>query len=374
MNCRIPILSENLSFFLNRLPYSIWYASAFILGICWQAGHMPSYLAFFSIFFILYLSQHALPHLVQTSAITLFFIGGAWRYLSHETTLHYQLSCLCDKPLNLKGKILEIGPQPHIVIVDPIELKHSSTTESVALPTIPIQLTLHKDNPIVTHGDTIEVSHIWFAYPSQERLISLQRKGIIANCYVSRQREIIITPGPLSFFSYFSVSKNNILKKTSASLSPATATLFSSIFLGANFFDTDSTVALRKSFSWWGISHYLARSGLHLVLLASMLHFFACLLPLSYHIKQLILLLCIWGYALLSWPSISFMRANMMIFCNVMCTLIKVPTNNMHFLMCSTIAMLLYNPSYLYCLEFQLSFFLTFGLTIIQHSESIIGK
>lgn len=375
MNHTPSLLESRCFFIILRLPASIWYAAFFVLGICWQANYLSSHATILSAIIMLACTYRLHKTFLQISTISLLFTLGAWRSLDYQTKLHYQLSQLCEKPLRLKGEVIDTTAQiPNTVSLKILNLQHVTTQEPLACIPSTVQLVLHKNHPIASPGDMIEVQRVWFVKPSQQQLIALQRRDILARGHVSAEQKITITQGKPSLLSYCSTLKNRIVATIQQSLSRPTATLFSSIFLGATPPYSPFMQQLRETFSWWGISHYLARSGLHLALIVYILHTFLCIVPIFYSIKQIIALLCIALYTLLSWPSISFMRATMMICCSLMCVLIKAPYNNLHLLMCTTIAVLFYNPLYISCLEFQLSFFLTLGLALIQHAELLARK
>jgi ComEC/Rec2-related protein len=369
------LLNSRWSFIVLRLPYSMWYAAFFILGICWQAHYISIYATITAAVSMLIFTQHLHNNFLRISTVSLLFTLGAWRFLDYHTKLHHQLAQLCEKPLFLKGEVIDASTQiPNTVSLKILSMQHASTKETLECVPSTIQLILQKNHPIVTPGDILEVQRIWFIKPSQQNLISLQRKDILARGYVSAEQKIAITPGKISLTSQCSKTKNHLVSTIYQTLSRATATLFSSIFLGVAPPHSDFMQKLRATFSWWGISHYLARSGLHLALIVYILHAFLCTVPIPYRLKQIIALLGIALYTALSWPSISFLRATMMICCSLICILINAPSNNLHLLMCTTIAVLFYNPLYLSCLEFQLSFFLTLGLALIQHADLIAKK
>ena len=66
-------------------------------------------------------------------------------------------------------------------------------------------------------------------------------------------------------------------------------------------------------------------------------------------------------YFILSWPSISFIRAFLIFLFTKYCNLHRHPTHFMHILLLTCCIVLLINPLQLFFLDFQLSFFLTFG-------------
>ena len=120
--------------------------------------------------------------------------------------------------------------------------------------------------------------------------------------------------------------------------------------------------AIGKYCSYWGIVHYLARSGIHVVLTVSCWELVMRFIPLHFFIKQLILILLILVLHLFTWPSISFMRAVTTFLLSKGCTLSSLAFQPIHILSLTTFFTLVAYPLYLFSLDFQLSFGLTFVL------------
>jgi ComEC/Rec2-related protein len=150
----------------------------------------------------------------------------------------------------------------------------------------------------------------------------------------------------------------------SAQLTPRTGQLFATIFLGKPAHNTHES---RELFSYWGIAHQLARSGLHLVILLMMLRWALGFVPLWYGIKLVITLLLVGAYGYLSWPSISFIRACITCFVYALYELLLIPVSPVQVVTLVTFIVLAQNPGELFFLDFQLSFGLTFALAFVGH-------
>ena len=158
----------------------------------------------------------------------------------------------------------------------------------------------------------------------------------------------------------------NVTKK----MNTVTQTLFQLIFLGKQY-KTWQTKKIRAACQDWGASHMLARSGIHLLLFIIIWSWLMrlCIIPLLF--RYIILLLFIIVLALLSWPSVSFLRA---FYTFSWYFLLKIANHQIHtlhvFFLISFIT-LLYNPILFYFLDFQLSFGMTFALAIFSHIKHL---
>ena len=164
--------------------------------------------------------------------------------------------------------------------------------------------------------------------------------------------------------------RNTIFNSLRNKINKATFTLFSSIFLGNHTRGKKSDKKTKESFKIWGLSHHLARSGLHLVIFAMLWHFILNILPIAFLARQFLFILFVLLYALLSWSSISFERALLMLIFYKLTLFIKTSLHYIHLITLVTLLVLLLNPLQLFFLDFQLSFGLTFALAWFSAIES----
>ena len=127
------------------------------------------------------------------------------------------------------------------------------------------------------------------------------------------------------------------------------------IVLGYKAVDTGT----RHVFENWGLSHMLARSGLHLVAFSLCCTWLLGPLTVYYVIKDILISVILVLYALLSWPSTSFLRALIMILVFYACRGIGLRYTPLHWLTMTAIIFLCYNPIQAIFLDFQLSFLMT---------------
>lgn len=147
-------------------------------------------------------------------------------------------------------------------------------------------------------------------------------------------------------------------------LSESAGDYFGLIFLGNK--QQSSISELRTIFGYWGLSHYLARSGLHIVLFIMIWTFLLRLIPMHAAFKRCILILLCIAYDLLSWTSIPFARAYYAFLLMKGGELLHQQINYLHILSIVCLSILLFNPMQLFFLDFQLTFALTFTLVFIS--------
>lgn len=233
-------------------------------------------------------------------------------------------------------------------------------------------LVIYAQQPLTVHvGDTIVISDVSIKEPTNIAYMQYMIKQNIAATIFAQKQQITVFPGQYTIQRALYELRSTIINHVKNKLSSDAFYLFSSLFLGnkqevQKAHNTDSDQCAHD-FKKWGLSHYLARSGLHLVIFIFLWQAVLGYLPCAYWFKQLALLFITFVYALLSWSSISFMRA---LATFTLCKLFymrKQRYNFINILALVSIAFLIYNPLYLFFLDFQLSFLLTFGLA--WHSQ-----
>ena len=120
----------------------------------------------------------------------------------------------------------------------------------------------------------------------------------------------------------------------------------------------------RKTFSSAGAMHVLAVSGLHVGIVLYLLMLFFSQFPRVFSRKRALILalLLIWCYAGLTGFSPSVLRATIMFTILSMSTVIGRKGNNLNTLFFSAFLMLLWNPSFIYDIGFQLSYLAMIGI------------
>ncbi|MFA5998454.1 MAG: ComEC/Rec2 family competence protein [Candidatus Babeliales bacterium] len=145
----------------------------------------------------------------------------------------------------------------------------------------------------------------------------------------------------------------------SAHLNKSTASLYNPLFLGKREKNL-STISIQHNSMYWGIAHHMARSGIHLVtifgLLMTTLHYARVRHSYRYLLGALLSI----GYFQITFSSISFIRALLMILFQMFSKINKFTYSSVHALTMTTLMVLMYNPLQIFFLDFQLSFGVTY--------------
>lgn len=165
--------------------------------------------------------------------------------------------------------------------------------------------------------------------------------------------------------SYFLVLKQRT-KSLYHGLSEPARTLYGSIFLGID--KVLPSNPLKRSFNQWGIVHYLARSGLHIMIFVFIWKmifycFFGVRRTWFYFVFPFVFI-----YVLCTPSSISFMRGVCSFFFLIGALFLQRPYHMPHLLVCLAAIFLTCNPYSMFFLDFQLSFGLTYALLCLQEA------
>jgi ComEC/Rec2-related protein len=360
---------------LNNTPL-LFPLISLILGIYWQQAYAFNNIiltAACSILFfaIILFNKRVTLKSLQIFSCALFFFGGA-DLLQNQRNEHYNiLKNIKNKKINAIAKVNNKEKGGPLKTTETLKL----TIQQVKDPT---QGTYKKTNfNIVCYtqantniqiSDKIELKNLPTITLSKNKALTnnpsfddyLIKENILTTIFTNDLNyEILNTPN-YSLNRWLLNKKNSLCKQIKTKLTPTTRSLFFSIFLGNK---KDKTLnRIKKDFGCWGISHYLARSGLHIILFILIWTFLLNLLPLNFVCKRIILLIVCFIYLFLSWTSISFIRAFMVFVFFEIGKLFQQQTLFLHLLMMTCLVILLFNPMQLFFLDFQLSFALTFAL------------
>ncbi len=222
--------------------------------------------------------------------------------------------------------------------------------------------------------DTISLQGIKFKNPHASYQHYLIKEGLIATSFLQNECQPYLVSRPLfSFKRWIFNKKNELLYSLKNKMNASSFTFFSSLFLGnkTNSFHYEK---LKDHFKRWGLSHYLARSGLHLILFIALWQFLLRFIPLAFIIKHLILSCIVVLYFIFSWPSLPFIRSCITYFVYFIYILCNKQIDSLHILTLVTWLILLSNPVQLFSLDFQLSFGLTFALIWFSRLQRVQTK
>lgn len=309
------------------------------------------------------------PRALSWSICFLFFSAGALALQLQLFEFFEIQSHLIGKKLTLHGIIKDkenLLKNKQCLTLDIDYITHLATNESLDL-SCSIQLyTNYPTNFFV--GDEVIVENIAlpkkppeFRFPSfNDYLI---KEHIHASVFLHTKKQIHLVSRPkYSHIRWLWNVRENCYQRIKKKLSPETCAFLGLLFFGKKKYEQTDT--LRDLFNRWGLAHYLARSGLHIVLLISIWSFLLSLVPLNLWIKRLLLVLIGGIYAFLSWTSIPFIRALSIFVLSSAGRLLWYQINILHLLCLVCLSMLLVNPMNLFFLDFQLTFGLTFALLL----------
>lgn len=330
---------------------------ALIAGICWTPHTAWSLLAL-CISLTLIVKENNYQLLIL--AVCCLFFFGTTRYYQNKN-LYYADNELLEKNCTVIATVLEILPrldeQEQICILMFLSNIEINGKQQAINKKIYLFLPFYTKLWIKPH-QKIELKNIMLKHPKsasyQEYLI---RENIWA---VAHQKWISYTT--VKKPSLFNQQINELcslpLQATNHTLSQLTHSLYLSIFCGKKI-KSQTTTKMKELFQYWGISHHLARSGLHLIILISLLLFLLSFIPYSSFRKQwfIVIILCL--YYMMTYPSVAFMRAFFMYLFYTLCKQLYLPSNPTHILLITTLLILASNPHHLFFLDFQLSFSIT---------------
>ncbi len=229
-----------------------------------------------------------------------------------------------------------------------------------------------RNKPTAKISDIVYIHDLNFKQPANEAFhYYLMKEGIAATAFKENAHISIEIQTNFSLNRQLFNARENLFNSFQSKLSRQTFSLFAAIFMGEKTALKQDKNRLEAPFKQWGIVHYLARSGLHLVIIVSLCELLLRFIPLAFALKQCILLITVLFYFLLTWPSVSFLRALLIFLLYKCCVLFRISDHFLHLLFLCCLFLLLYNPLYLLFLDFQLSFGLTFALAWLNLFKTV---
>ncbi len=193
----------------------------------------------------------------------------------------------------------------------------------------------------------------------------LIKENILASVFFYKNKNITILRSPkCSIRKFIWNIRTNTYQRLQQKIHPIVFTYFSLMFLGNTHHENIDT--MRNTFNYWGLSHYLARSGLHIVLFILIWTIFLQLIPISIRFKRSLLIIICVTYKMFSWTSLPFTRAFYAFILTEIGKIFNFQTDFLHLLSIVCMTILLFNPMQLFFLDFQLTFALTFALAFVS--------
>lgn len=362
-------------FHLIAIPPLLPIALFFIIGILWHSA-IPALLIIFCILLcaIFFVHKKQTPFLKHVIICSFFTLLGA--YLHHKELYDYDsfYTFTHDTAVTINGIVID----KNTVIMH----HKQSTAVTIAINIISNKTSTYKSNKIIivhipkkndniTVGDTITLFDIRCKKPTNQSFRLYQIKEQIAATIFENNLCYTINNHPAwSLRRLLWNQKKRLLDGISTKLSPQGFQFFTSLFLGNRMCVKNSLETTNEQFKIWGISHFLARSGLHLALFILIWQAIFCFIPLPLFYKQIIITLLSSIYFILTWTSAPFTRSFAQFILHKWCFFTKTPFHLLHYLTIVTFCFLLYCPLYLFFLDFQLSFALTYALAWLSQLSS----
>ncbi len=354
------------NFHLINFPPLFLVTIFFIIGIILHTMLTP-----LLILFLLSLCAALLAHAKhialpkQLIIYSFFMCTGAWLHQQELREYDNFYTWADNKKCIVTGTVIDknettINHQKTIGITLAV---HTIATENVAQKSNKSMLFYGKCNNSLIVGDTVTFFNIYCKKPSSENFQHYQIKEKIVATVFDNNLHYRIDNHPMWSLRYWIWNtKKRVLDNIHNKLSPYCFRFFSSLFLGNRACIKNELEETNEQFKTWGISHFLARSGLHLVLFIFIWQALLCLIPLPIIVKQSIITALSIIYFILTWTSAPFTRSFGLLLLNKICFFNKIPFHLLHYLTLVCLVFLLYCPLYLFFLDFQLSFALTFAL------------
>lgn len=229
-----------------------------------------------------------------------------------------------------------------------------------------LQLYTHK-KPTFKVADTVHCALDHIGAPDGDFKLYLYKEGIDATAFQGIVTSKIIKRPAYSWKRWVSQKKRMLHYRLLKKMNTPTFALFSSLFMGNRTSVKQELEPQKPLFKVWGIAHFLARSGLHLLIFIAILSKLLQYVPAPFLVKQGILFIIALFYFLFSWNAVSFNRAFYTFLFYKFATFLSIPFHSMHALSFICLLILIENPLHLFFLDFQLTFLLTFCLIWIAH-------
>lgn len=225
-----------------------------------------------------------------------------------------------------------------------------------------------KQKPLFEYGQTLLTADMVIKTPQKQDFYRyLAKEGALGTVFTGQLSGVPITSKNYSWWGQLQTTRNNLFDRLKRKLSPTTFAFFSALFMGDKPRVKQSLERYKEPFKQWGISHHLARSGLHLVLFIALWQLLISFLPIAFTGKILLIAALSSIYFLLTPTTVSFMRAFELFVCYKVLHLYNQQINPLHLICVVCCIMLFYNPLQLFFLDFQLSFYLTFCLAWLAY-------
>lgn len=367
-----------MNYLIKKIPSSLFIALSLALSIGFAKINklILIYYAIILILFtlVLYLKLKN-KFLIYICLLSICFsILGIFRFFYLESNYKKLKSDLENKTFDIEAIVLENKSNNSLIYKYLLKLEVAKTVNTKILKENYIINIFLKQNYELKVGDKILIKNLTLINKKNKNLeLYLKKENILFSLFLNNFDFSIIQKSQNYFYNWLIDYRNNLISKITKKMDNITSLLFESIFLGIKQ-NNLKMEKIREKLTDWGISHYLARSGLHVALFILLWIFIFRFIPLNYFIKQIIITILIIVYNILTYSSISFERAYITYLFYRLCTIQILPIHSLHLISLTTISILIYNPYQLFFLDFQLSFASTYALILFNESKFYIKR
>lgn len=207
--------------------------------------------------------------------------------------------------------------------------------------------------------DIIILKNVMLHASSEKNKSHAMREKIIAHIFCKNIPYKLFKRPAFSINRWIFNQKTRIARVVKSSMPTSAYHMYATIFSNEERLEDSKA---KRSFTLWGIGHYLARSGLHVIIFIALWHFILKFFPCDFFAKNIILMFLVALYWLFSWISLSFSRAIAGFFIQRTLFLCGLSVQSLHMLCLISYPLLLVNPIVAFGADFQLSFGLTWAI------------
>jgi len=321
---------------------------------------------------LIFVIKNKFSNFVKYTTFATFFVLGAFCYSLQKSAYKHTFNALYDQNMTIVARVSDKKTLPKKSRLDMAEIFYIDVEKIVDSKTSVVDFSLicySRFNTDVQVGDEIELSNVKIKKTHSHSLSGnksfqdyLYKEGFLSSVFLTKNNELKIIDRPERCWQrWLWEIKIGIYNDLHDKMDEQTFTYFALIFLGNT--QQAEILQMRETFNYWGLSHYLARSGLHIVFFILIWTFLFRFIPIGINWKRLLLILLCLIYKLLSWSSIPFIRAFYVFLLMEGGKLFDLQTHFLHLLSIVCLTVLIFNPMQLFFLDFQLSFGLTFALS-----------
>lgn len=360
---------------IERLPATWWTTVCLIIGITAGYTTTPSYALCYAgliLFALLWAHEYCPIGIKKIFFYSSFCILG-YVLMYHQRASYQEAvnrySCI---PLHCIGTVTDHISTPHLplrnkltITLEEISQDNGAHWENFSDYCLTIQTQKPHESLV---GSRIALSNIILKPSSTSFTLFCIRTKLLGVIHQPQLSYTLIDRPYVSLTRLLYTYKKRMLTFFRTQMNSPTFTLFSALFLGNNDSIKKQVKQYQISFQNWGIIHYLARSGLHLVIVTALLEYMLFILPWSFTIGRIIILGCALLYWILSWASLSFYRALAVFVFSQSARIARKQHHFLHLLLFTCSCFLIINPIVLFFLDFQLTFGITIALGLFNYA------